>query len=59
MKISELAKLVGIHETTIRRLEREGVIKADRTITGHRIFTAESAQKILDLYRKRRNASNR
>ncbi len=50
MKIGEVAKQLEIHPNTIRRLEKNGLIRTQRTLTGYRIFTPETVQKIREIY---------
>jgi len=52
MKIREAAQKVGVHENTIRNLERLGLIHPRRTLTGHRIFDEEILAKIKEIYTK-------
>ncbi len=50
IKIGEVARQLKIHPTTIRRLEKNGLIRTQRTLTGYRIFTPETIQKIREIY---------
>jgi excisionase family DNA binding protein len=50
MRIGEVARQLKIHPTTIRRLEKNGLIRAQRTLTGYRIFTAETIEQIRKIY---------
>lgn len=54
MKLGEFARRVGLHPSTIRRLEREGVIEADRSLAGYRLFDKSAIEKVRKLYRERR-----
>ena len=49
-QIHDVAEQLQIHESTIRRLERRGLIHPTRTITNHRIFTEEDISKIRQIY---------
>lgn len=49
-KIHEVSRELGIHENTIRGLERRGLIHPDRNLVGHRIFTEDVVQKIRQIY---------
>ncbi len=52
LKIGDVAKQLQIHPNTIRRLERNGLIRTQRTLTGYRIFTPEMVEKIREIYMK-------
>ena len=52
LKIGEVAKQLRIHPNTIRRLEKNGLIRTQRTLTGYRIFTSETVEKIREFYMK-------
>jgi DNA (cytosine-5)-methyltransferase 1 len=54
MRIHEAAEYLGISTESLRRWDRQGVIKADRSPLGHRIFTPE---KILEIQRVIRDRS--
>ena len=47
--ISEVAKIVGLHPNTIIRLERRGLVKADRDWNGWRRFPESEVRKLLTL----------
>ena len=49
LTIGEVAKRLGKTTTTIRRWEREGIIKALRTPTGHRLFAETEINRILGI----------
>ena len=51
-KIGELAKETGLHVNTIRRLENDGVIQADRTLSGYRIFSEDAIEQLRTHYSK-------
>lgn len=40
-KLGEFAKLINVHEKTLQRLDRQGVLVAYRTITNRRYYTDE------------------
>ena len=46
MRIGEIAKSMGVSQATIRRLERRGVIAAQRDWAGHRRYTEDDVAKI-------------
>ena len=48
--ISELAKAVGLHPETLRRLERKGLITSRRDLNGWRRYEPEIVEKIRSLY---------
>ncbi len=50
LKIGDVAKQLKIHPNTIRRLEKNGLIRTQRTLTGYRIFTPETVEKIRQIY---------
>jgi len=52
MKIGDVARQLQIHPNTIRRLEKNGLIQIQRTLTGYRIFTPEIVEKIRQIYAK-------
>jgi len=49
-KIHDVAREVGLHENTIRRLEARGLIHPLRNLVGHRIFTEEIINQIRQIY---------
>lgn len=49
-RIGQVSRELGIHENTIRALERRGLIHPDRSLTGYRIFDEETIQKIREIY---------
>ncbi len=51
-KIGDAARQLQIHPNTVRRLEKNGLIRTQRTLTGYRIFTPETIQKIREIYAK-------
>ena len=50
--IGEVAQRLGKTTTTIRRWEREGIIKALRTPTGHRMFPETEINRVLGITSK-------
>ncbi|MHA1947456.1 MAG: IS607 family transposase [Candidatus Hodarchaeales archaeon] len=50
--IGEVARRLGKTTTTIRRWEREGIIKALRTPTGHRMFPETEINRVLGITSK-------
>jgi len=52
-KIGEVKRELGLHENTIRSLERKGLIHPMRNLVGHRIFTEDVIQKIREVYQQK------
>ncbi len=52
-RIHDVARELGLHENTIRRLEARGLIHPLRNLVGHRIFDERTIQNIRDLYMNR------
>jgi len=50
MFVSEVAKQIGKHPDTIRKLEARGLITVRRDVNGHRVFTADVVARIRRLY---------
>lgn len=48
--VSHVAKQVGLHPETIRRLERKGVIASRRDVNGWRRYGPDTVQKLRSLY---------
>ena len=48
MSIGDIAKELGVHIETIRRWERSGKIKGERTKGGHRRFRLEQVKAMVD-----------
>jgi len=53
--IHEASEEVGVHESTIRRLEQRGVINPSRTLAGHRVFTEDDLRKIREFYTRKKS----
>jgi predicted site-specific integrase-resolvase len=54
--MKELSKKTGIHRNTIYRLLKKGQIMPDEIISNIRIFTDDTVEKIISLYKnKKRN----
>jgi DNA-binding XRE family transcriptional regulator len=56
-RIGELAKLLMISRHSLISLEREGVIRPERTLTNQRIYPEEVICKICDYYKQRNGSS--
>ena len=54
LKTGQLAQRVGLHSNTIRKLEKQGLIKAERSISGYRIFDERAIGEIFRIYERRR-----
>ena len=59
LTIGEVAQRLGKTTTTIRRWEREGIIKALRTPTGHRIFPETEINRVLGITSKEAKETGR
>lgn len=46
-KIGEFAKLLGVSLSTLRKWDREGILKAKRTPTDRRFYTEEQYKEFL------------
>lgn len=46
LTVSQVAKFLSCHPETIRRLNRQGAIKAKRDYRGYRIFNKEDILKL-------------
>src|SRR3972149_7132432 len=46
LKISQAAEQLGVHPETLRRWERDGAIKSQRTTGGQRRYSAQELEKI-------------
>jgi excisionase family DNA binding protein len=53
MRISEACRLLGVSPETIRKWEREGLIRPERTALGQRFFTEESLLEIKKVIKRR------
>ena len=47
--ISKAAKILGYSVKTLQRLDRQGILKAKRTITNRRYYTEEQLKKFLGI----------
>ncbi len=47
LKTSEVARLLHLSESGVRKWEREGRLKAIRTATGQRLFRREDVEKLI------------
>ncbi len=47
LKTSEVAKLLFMSESGVRKWEREGRLKALRTATGQRLFHRKDVEKLM------------
>jgi len=50
MRIAEAARQLGISPTTLKRLERQGLIQGQRDRNGQRRYTARDIEAIQALY---------
>jgi len=50
--VSQFAKRVGVVVKTLQRWDRQGILKARRTITNRRYYTDEELAKALQLSRE-------
>lgn len=46
MKPGEFAKLAGVSVTTLQRWDRDGILIADRSVTGRRVYTEEHLDRV-------------
>jgi putative resolvase len=53
--VSQFAKRVGVVVKTLQRWDRQGIVKARRTITNRRYYTEEELAKALPLSREDRD----
>jgi DNA-binding transcriptional MerR regulator len=53
--VSQFAKRVGVVVKTLQRWDRQGILKARRTITNRRYYTDEELAKALQLSREDRD----
>jgi putative resolvase len=49
--VSQFAKRVGVVVKTLQRWDRQGILKARRTITNRRYYTDEELARVLQLSR--------
>jgi len=50
LKIGEVSKLTGLSQTTLNSLEKRGLIHAERTFAGQRIFDLNVIEKLKLIY---------
>src|SRR5690348_14656899 len=53
LKISEVARIAGVSNSTIRLWERQGLIKPVRSDSKYRFFNAEDVERVRDISRMR------
>jgi putative resolvase len=46
ISITEAARILGVHVTTLRRWDEEGKLKADRTPAGHRRYDLDALKRV-------------
>jgi len=49
VRISQAARLTGLHTTTIRRLEERGLVRPRRDFAGHRRFSQKDIERLRQL----------
>lgn len=47
LTVGQAAKIVGVSVDTLKRYEQRGLIKSERTPTGHRRFLRSDVEKLL------------
>jgi DNA-binding transcriptional MerR regulator len=52
MTVAQLAQQVGLHVSTIRRLEQAGIVKSERDKNGWRIFDESAVRTLRTLYKR-------
>ena len=50
MRIGDAARRVGISPTTLKRLEKRGLIRVQKDRNGQRRYTIDDIQRIRELY---------
>lgn len=58
VRIGQLARAIGLHENTLRRLADSGVIPSGRTAGGQRVFEIEAVKAALERRSKKRLSSS-
>lgn len=53
--IGKFSKEVGKSIATLRRWDQQGILKAGRTLTGHRYYTDQDAEKVLGRAKEQRD----
>jgi hypothetical protein len=46
--IGKFAKLVGVSVDTLERWDKKGLLKAGRTLSGRRMYTADDVKEVVD-----------
>ncbi len=46
LRISHLSKILGIPEWTLRKMEKQGLLKSTRTEGGHRRYSIEECERL-------------
>jgi len=59
MKIGEAAEHLGVSTESLRRWDKQGIIKADRSPLGHRLFTPEKILEIQQIIKGRSSESRK
>lgn len=52
MTVSQVARHVGLHISTIRRLDRLGVVKPERDRNGWRVYDESAVEALRKLYKR-------
>ena len=59
MRVGDFCKTLGIHRSTILRLEARGVLESKRDWAGHRRYTKEDIRRVeILLYQERERSQN-
>jgi DNA-binding transcriptional MerR regulator len=48
-RIKEIAKLIGVHPTTIRLWEKKGLVVLNRSFSGQRVFDESTINRLKEL----------
>lgn len=51
-KISEFSEKTGVAPSTLRRWDRDGTLKAGRSLKGQRVYTQEQYEKYMEDIKK-------
>ncbi len=57
MRIGDIARALGVSRDTIRRLERRGLITAERDWAGHRRFSPTDLERVRTFLFKKENGT--